>query len=231
MKRIALVAILFATTTARADKYAEMDKARLAIITALDTGDGKTFATYIGKDFKSERVWFDTAACRTKFYDKTVKAKDAKAFVACFKGLGVRAAGLLIQYGPDVTLSSKIDVDDAGKATLVRLSGDVVREKKLPPVWRKTFEAHRKPDAQEVILDDAAQQEITGIGDTGVVFEVCVDAKGKVFKVVTPMPNLPANGPTMKQVAAATKNWQFEPFLVKGKAAAACGTQNVKIKR
>jgi hypothetical protein len=104
-----------------------------------------------------------------------------------------------------------------------------VREKSLPPVWKKTFESHRKPGAQEVVLDDAARQELAEIGDTGVVFEACVDAKGKVKSVTTIMP-LAKHGPVMKQVNAATKTWQFEPFLVKGKPAPACGTQIVKLK-
>jgi hypothetical protein len=210
-------------------KYAEMDKARLAIIGALDKGDDKTFASYIGSGFKAERVWFDSAACRAKFSNATVKAKDAKAFVACFKGLGVRAAGLLMQYGPDVTLSVRIDVDDNGKATIAKLSGDVALDKSLPLIWRATFESHRKAGAQAVALDAAAQQELADIGDSGVVFEACVDAKGKVKSVRTIM-SLAKNGPTMKQVHAATKTWEFEPFMVKGKAAAACGQQIVKIK-
>ena len=230
MHRIALagLGVALATGTARADKYAEMDKARVAIIAALDTGDAKAFATYVGKDFKSSRVWFDSAACRKKFHDTTVKAKDAKAFVACFKGLGVRAAGLLIHYGPGVSLSARIDVDDAGKATLASLSGDVVREKALPPIWKKTFEAQRK-SGEPVVLDAAARQELAAIGDTGVVFEACVDAKGTVSKVSTIM-DLPDDGLTMTLVRAATKTWVFEPFIVKGKPAAACGTQVVKSK-
>jgi hypothetical protein len=229
MNRIVVIATLFVTGAAHADKYAEMDKARVAIIAALDTGDDKAFAVYVGKDFKTERVWFDTAACRKRFSNATVKAKDAKAFVACFKGLGVRAQGLLIHYGPDVSLSARISVDEASnKATLDRLSGDVVIDKTLPPIWRATFEAHRKPGAQPVKLDAAAAQEIADIGDTGVVFEACVDAKGNVSKVSSVM-NLPKTGPTMKQVLAATKTWQFEPFMIKGKPAAACGTQLVKL--
>jgi len=228
--RVALLpaaAILLAASSAGADKYAEMDKARAAIITALDTGDHKAFASYVGAQLETMRVWFDSSTCRKKFGNAKVKAKDAKAFVACFKGLGVRAAGLLVHYGPDVSLSMKIDVDDAGKATLVSVSGDVGSDDKLPLIWRKTFDSHRTA-GNEVTFEADAQKELTAVGETGAVFDVCVDAKGAVKNVLTIM-QVAKNGPVMKQVRAATKTWKFEPFVVRGKPAPACGRQIVKL--
>jgi hypothetical protein len=228
MKRACIAAgFLLATGTASADEYQEMDKARVAIIAALDSGDAKAFAGYVGTQFESARVWFDSAACRKKFGNATVKAKDAKAFVACFKGLGVRAKGLLIHYGPDVSLTAKIDVDDAGKATLVRLSGDLGIDATLPLIWRDTFESHRKT-GDAVTFDADAQKELEALGEIGAVFDVCVDAKGNVKNVQTIM-DVKKNGPVMKQVRAATKGWTFEPFVVKGKPAPACARQLVKI--
>lgn len=224
---LAAVALVLVASPAAADKYAEMDKARAAVVTALDAGDHKTFAGYVGAQLETMRVWFDNAGCRKKFGNAKVKPKDTKAFVACFKGLGVRQQGLLVHYGPDVSLTAKIEVDDAGKATLVTLSGDVGSDTKLPLIWRKTFDEHRTA-GDEVTFDADAQKELTAIGETGAVFDVCVDAKGNVKDVHTIM-QVKKNGPVMKQVRAATKTWKFEPFVVRGKPAPACGRQIVKL--
>jgi hypothetical protein len=38
-----------------------------------------------------------------------------------------------------------------------------------------------------------------------------------------------ANGPTAKALAAATKDWQFEPFLARGKPVIACAIETAKL--
>ena len=227
MMRVLLM-LLLAAGTASADKYAEMDKARSAIVAALDTADAKAFAGYVGTEFETLRVWFDSKPCRKKFGNAKVKAKDTKAFVACFKKLGVKQQGLLIHYGPDVSLTAKLNVDEAaGKTTLVTLSGDVGSDPNLPLIWRKTFDEHRKA-GDDVAFDADARKELANIGETGAVFDVCVDAKGSVKDVHTIM-SVAKKGPVMTQIRAATKGWKYEPFIVKGKPAPACGRQIIKL--
>jgi hypothetical protein len=227
---LATIGIALGVTPASANKYAEMDKARAAIIAALDSGDDKAFAAFVGKDFEVVRVWFDSAPCRKKFSTGVIKAKDTQAFVACFKGLGVRAQGLMIKFGPDVTLAARIEIDEknGNKATLTRLIGEGAVDATLPLIWSKTFASHRKPGGQAVAFDAAAQKELGNLGESGVVFDVCVDEKGAVTDVQTTTP-VNKKGPVMKQLRAATANWQFEPFQVRGKPAPACGRQIVRL--
>ena len=228
MRRLViLVTVLATAATAHADRYQEIDKARAAIVTALDQGDAATFSTYVGASgVEVTSVWFDAPKCRKRFAKATVTAKTAAAFVACFKGLGVQPRGLNIQYGPGVSLDHKLDIVD-GKPALVRLSNMASKDPALPEVPRAVFEEHRTAGAAAIVVDDAATAELVAIHETGAVFRVCVDKAGHVTR--TEVAEVAAKGPTATQVRAAVKAWTFTPFLIRGKAGTTCSTSTLKL--
>ena len=223
ISRIAVLALLV-PSLAIADEYKMMDEARVAIIEALDKGDAKTFATYLGPALEVKGLWFDTPACRKKFSTARVTAKTAPAFVACISPLHVFGRGLNVYYGPEVLVSAKIDVID-GKARLQSIRGELAVDPTLPQVWRKGFEEHRTA-GDPIVLDADAKAELAEIPDTGAVIHICVNAAGKVAK--TSVWGVDKGGPTAKLVANATKSWTFKPFTVRDKPSGACSTITAK---
>jgi hypothetical protein len=221
--RIACLAVLPFATLAHADddKYKKIDAARVAIIAALDAGDGKALADHIKGSIDVSDVWFDTAACR-KLGKQEATAKTATALAACFKPLHVYGRGLNVYYGPEISLRVKIEVID-DKAYVVSMKGEGMNfiDASLPMVSGKAFEANKK-SGDAIVLDDAMRDELEAAGDRGVVVYACVGANGKVTKTRL-MPAVAGTGPTARAVTKATKTWVFEPFRVRDKPAAACG--------
>ena len=223
MRRLViLVTVLATAATARADKYQEIDKARAAIVAALDQGDAAAFSPYVGAaGVEVTSVWFDAPKCRKRFGTATLTAKTAPAFVACFKGLGAQPRGLSIQYGPGVVLDHKLEIVD-GKPVLVRLGTTGWKDPALPEVPRAIFEEHRTAGAAAIVVDAAATAELVAIHETGAVFRVCVDKSGHVTR--TEVAEVSAKGPTATQVRAAVKTWTFTPFQIRGKPGTTCST-------
>lgn len=227
LRHASLAATLLACGTAHADKdYAEMDKARIGVVAALDKGDGAELAKYIGKELKLERVWFDNATCRKKFSDAKVTAKQASALAKCFAGLKAWQVGLNIYYGPGVLLSTRFKIED-GKPIAWSMAGDVNSNTTLPHVSGKSFGEARMTGAPTISFDQAALDEIAAVPDTGIAYDVCIDAKGKVTKTTPLM--VAANGPVAKQIRAATKSWTFKPFELRAKATTVCATLVQKV--
>ncbi len=221
MKPIA--ALVFVTAVASPaladdDQYKQIDKARAAIIPALDTGDATTLAAFVGSDLSLTDVWFDSASCRKRFATAHVKAKDVAALAACFKGLDVHAQGMLVTYGPGVITTLEVRIVDR-KPVLLSISGQPANDPALPQVWRDAFESHRKAGSPEVALDAAARAEL---GKSGAAYEVCVDGHGLVIS--TDAVEVDPDSATARQLKAATKTWRFEPFMLRGKPTTVCTT-------
>lgn len=226
----ALVVLVLVVATAHADgrkeEFQQRDAARLAIADAINKGDATAFASYVGDNFTTSDLWFDTPTCRKRFSDATVTKKDGPAFVACLSPLGIDAKTLLVRYGPDVLVQLGWKYEN-GKTTLVSMKGDGMTSKQFPQVWIDAFEKHRTAGDPKIVFDDKARAEIEESDAGGALFDVCVDAKGNVASVTPRM--VAANGPTAKALRAATKSWKFDPFLVRGKPATACALENQKL--
>jgi hypothetical protein len=220
MRFLVVFLIALSPLAARADEFKQRDEARHAIADAINANDAKTVAKYIGSELATSDLWLDTPSCRKQFSNAKVKAKELPAFVACMSPLGIDAKTLLVRYGPDVIVRLEFKYAN-DKTTLVGLRGESSKfNQDLPHVWIDAFEQHRKAGAKEVALDDKARAEVEASDAGGVIFDVCVDAKGTVSS--TKLMFVAPNGPTAKAVAAAVKDWRFDPFLVRGKAATAC---------
>lgn len=210
---------------AHADEYKLRDEARAAIAAAINQFDATAFAAHAGKDLALSSMWFDTASCRKRFANAHVKAKDLPALVACLAPLKMDARTLLVRYGPDVVVNLNYEIAD-GTARLISMTGDATLDLINPEVWINAFEAHRKEGTKSISLDDKASAELADLDLKGVVYRVCVGAKGTV--VSTKVFEVPARGPTAQQITAATKTWKFDPFKVRGKPTTACATSTVK---
>ena len=202
-------------------KYAAIDAARATLIAALESGDATAFAGLLdAQAVEVADVWFDTKPCRKQWKSKSLDAKTAPAFVTCMQGLGVRATGLNVHYGPGVQLVVRFDYVE-GQAVLRRLSGSPnVVAPSAPMVSGKELESHRT-EGTPITLDQAARDELAAADDSGVVVHVCVNPKG-VATAKRLMPKVAAKGPTAKAVKAALATWKLTPFTVRGKPATAC---------
>ncbi len=230
-RSIALVLVLIGVRPAVAappdPKYAAIDAARAALVSALDRGDAAALTELLdATPVEVKDLWFDTKACRKKWKQASLTTKTAPAFVACMKGLSVSAVGLNVYYGPGVGLTVKLEYVD-GKAVLRRLSGDPVAiDPALPTVAAKRFVAQRT-EGQDIALDQAARDELVAAGDTGVVIKACVDAKGTVTSRGL-LPKVAAKGPTATAVRTGLGGWKLTPFQVRGKPFGACAMLVVK---
>lgn len=202
-------------------KYAAIDAARASLVSALDRGDAAALTELLdATPVEVKDLWFDTKACRKKWKQASLTTKTASAFVACMKGLSVSAVGMSVYYGPGVSLTVKVEYVD-GKAVLRSLRGDPVAiDPALPTVAAKKLVAQRT-EGQDIVLDQAARDELAAAGDSGVVVKACVDAKGTV-KSRGLLPKVAAKGPTATAVQAALAGWKVTPFQVRGKPSAAC---------
>ena len=230
MHRILWVLVIL-VAVARADDRKEefrlRDEARHAVADGINKNDAKAVAAYVDSQLETAHLWFDTPACRKQFSDAKVNAKDVAALVACLAPLGIDAKTLLVRYGPDVVISLGWRFAN-GKVTLVSMKGDGLTTGEHPQVWLDAFEQHRKAGTKTIAFDAKARAEIENSGDPGVFFEVCVDEAGKVVSA-KPIMGIGGSGPTAKALAAATKDWKFEPFLVRGKPVIACAIETAKL--
>ena len=225
MRLLLVLMISFVPVVAHAgDEYKQRDALRLGIAAAINANDAKAFADLLGPTLKLDHLWFDTAACK-KFSTATVKAKDYPALFACLAPLGMNAKSLLVRYGPEVTVTLQMKVID-GKVALVGLAGDPLSDLGHPEVWIDAFEAHRK-SGTPIMFDDKARAELEDAGEHGAAYRICVDAKGHVASTAIVSP--PGTRAVAKQITAATKDWQFEPFVVRGKPAVACALELAKL--
>jgi hypothetical protein len=175
----------------------------------------------------TEGVWFSTPACRKRFSTARVKAgKDLRAFVACFAPVNVIQTGLLVTYGPGITMTVKLDVTD-GKATVTKLSS-FVGDPAAPEIFSKMFESHRVAGDPKVALDDATRAELAARPSGIAGFRVCVDKRGTVAS--HQLVDLDAKSAIATAIASAVKTWQFKPFEIRGKAIPICSIVFVRAK-
>ncbi|MBA3397900.1 MAG: hypothetical protein H0T89_35075 [Deltaproteobacteria bacterium] len=223
-----LVVVLAAAPAAAdddADKYKAMDAARLAIVDALDKRDAAAFEPYVGDSLETSGLWFSTASCRTRFSTARVKiGKDLRALVDCFAPLGVKQSGLLVHYGPGVTMSVKLDVTD-GKAKLTKLSA-FAGDPAAPEIFGKIFESHRTAGNPIVPLDDAARTELADFPRGVVAFKACVDKAGRVNRHT--LVELDKRTALAKAIGKAVRTWKFKPFTIRGKPLAVCAVAFVR---
>jgi hypothetical protein len=228
---VVLLTILAATPAFADDpnseaKFKALDAARLAIVDALDKHDAAAFEPYVDHQVVTEGLWFSTPACRKRFSTASIKAKDLRAFVACFAPVNVTQTGLLVTYGPGITMTVKLDVTD-GKVTVQKLSS-FVGDPAAPEIFSKMFERQRTAGDPKVALDDAARAELAALQGGVAAFRVCVDKTGKVKS--HKMVDLDAKTAIAKSVAAAVKTWQFKPFEIRGKAIPICSVAFIRAK-
>lgn len=227
----ALFCLLLATPVMadeRPEKYRLMDEARIAVVRALDTKDVEAFAKLVGPDLRTQRLWFDTPACRKKFASARVTAKQHRAFVDCFAPLGVTQRGLLVLVGPGVMMTPTIEVHD-GKATVTKLSGVDTRRDNQPEVFFKIFESNRVAGDANLVLDDAAREELAAMPSGLAAFSACVDKTGAVAK--HELLDIAPKGALAKTIAAGVRTWKFKPFEMRGKPIGACAVVLLRANR
>lgn len=226
---LALLATLAASPALADDpdsdaKFKAMDAARLAIVDALDKHDAAALEPYVSGEVVTEGVWFSTPACRKRFSTAHVKAgKELRALVACFAPVNVIQTGLLVTYGPGITMTVKLDVTD-GKATVTKLSS-FAGDPAAPEIFSKIFESHRVAGDPKVALDDATRAELAAMPSGVAGFRVCVDKRGTVSHQLV---DLDAKSAIAKAIASAVKTWQFKPFEIRGKAIPICSIAFVR---
>ncbi|MDQ3368789.1 MAG: hypothetical protein M3680_25450 [Myxococcota bacterium] len=202
-----------------ADKYKRKDAAQLAIVDALDKRAPTALDAYITGSVETVGLWFSTPSCRKRFSTARVKAgKDVRALVDCFAPLGVQQSGLLITYGPGVTLSLKLDVSD-DKVTLTKLSS-MTHDPAVADVFLKIFETHRLTGTAIIPLDGNARAELTGLPGGVGGFRVCVDKRGRVSS--HQLFDVQQRGALAKAIAAAVRGWTFKPFEIRGTPIPVC---------
>ncbi|HEY4180446.1 MAG TPA: hypothetical protein VGM90_26565 [Kofleriaceae bacterium] len=228
MRPLLALALLTVTATAHADdkkpqdpKYAAMDVARAKLIGALDAGEPTAFADLLdATPVQVEDIWFDTPKCRKQWKKASLTAKNAPAFVACIKGLHVWTKGMLTFVGPGAEMTPRFDYVE-GRAVLRRLYGDpIVIDPAVATIPELVLEAHRTTGS-DLVLDAAGKAEAKAADDSGVVVNVCVDAKG-VAKIKSFMTPVSPKGAAAKQIAAQLATWKLDPFTSRDKPVAVC---------
>jgi hypothetical protein len=229
---LALACGLAAPRAAGADDAAEASTRHKAI-DALLASDAKALRTVVGPAIQTQGLWFDDAACATRFSTAkiaTVAEADVPALVACVVGLGLSRA-------PDAGSFSYLPFEPGGRITvfvqpgtnalpdLVLAAGSTARELAAhgPQVTPESLEP-RRTAGKAAIEPDAATRAATAKDPKAVVHATmawCVDRTGKVSGVEA-TETTKASASYVQHLTATIRAWTFKPAEAHHKPVAVC---------